>query len=301
MTNQIHPHEPVTTGPYSGLTLRSAKRFLQKQFENAGLDFAEEDARDLVLAITGLNPVDYMTRGTDYLTEVQSTRLFDAASDRLSGTPVDRILGWREFFGRRFTLSPDGLSPRADTEILLLAALEAIRTIAAPQCLDLGTGTGALAISLLCERRDAAVLATDISQAVLGLCQLNAERHNLGDRLQWLQSDWFDALEQRSRFDAILSNPPYISAEAMDALEREVSDHDPKLALYGGPDGLDAYRAIIPQARAYLKPGGWLGVEIGFDQAERVSTLFEQAGYNHIAIRKDPAGLDRCVCARSMD
>ena len=240
------------------------RRALAKRFSDAGLPFAAEDALDLVLGVSGLSRAEVVAGA-----ELPDADALEAAAlRRLQGEPVDRILGHRDFYGRRFSIS-GVLSPRGDTEVLLLAALEAVRDVDAPRLLELGTGSGALAVSILAERADARVTATDISEAALRTAAANAEAHGVDDRLTLLRSDWFAAVE--GTFHAVLSNPPYIDDAAMEALSREVAEHDPDLALRGGADGLDAYRAIVPDARAHLVPGGWLGVEIGFDQIGRAS------------------------------
>ncbi|MEL6687629.1 MAG: peptide chain release factor N(5)-glutamine methyltransferase [Pseudomonadota bacterium] len=269
------------------------KRFIAQQFESVGLPFADEDALDLVLGISGLSQTDYVLKGSDFPSPKQLERLHNATERRLAGEPVDRILGWREFYGRRFEI--DGvLSPRGDTEVLLLQTLKAIEPLNAPRLLDLGTGSGALAISLLCERNDACVVATDVSQAALRTAKRNAEALGVFDSLTLIQSDWFENVPT-ARFNAIISNPPYITSDAMKSLAPEVADHDPENALHGGSDGLDPYRQIIPHARNYLTADGWLSVEIGFDQGDAVRNLFESSGYQDIRITRDPAGHDRVV------
>lgn len=284
------------SGPYSGINARSAKRFLTRQFAEAGLPFAEDDALDLVLGLCGLSRTDYAIHGTDFIQTDQFDALRAAADRRIAGEPVDRILGWREFYGRRFAID-NVLSPRGDTEVLLLAAQAALRGIDTPRVADLGTGSGALAISLLCERGDLTAIATDRDAAALITATANANALNVSDRVEFRQSDWFADLTGEV-FDVIVSNPPYITTDAMGALEREVADHDPDGALHGGRDGLDPYRVIVPDAREHLRPGGWLGVEIGFDQGDAVRTLFEIHEYEVIRIRQDPAGMDRTVEGR---
>ncbi|MEM9599931.1 MAG: peptide chain release factor N(5)-glutamine methyltransferase [Pseudomonadota bacterium] len=286
-------HLRPRSGPYSGLTLRSAKRFLARQFADADLPFADEDALDLLLSITGLSRTDYTLKGTDFISEAAFDALQAAAQRRLSGEPVDRILGFRDFYGRRFVID-NVLSPRGDTEVLLLAALDAVRDRSAPQLLDLGTGSGALAISILCERPDARVTATDLSRDALETAARNAETHGVADRLTLIRSDWFASLPE-ARYDAILSNPPYITTQAMTSLSREVSEHDPHQALHGGTDGLDPYRSLIPGSVAFLKRGGWLGVEIGHDQRDAVMSLLCAANFARVESQTDPAGLDRLV------
>lgn len=289
-------NEHAESGLFSNLTYRSAKRLLEKQFSEAGLPFADQDALDLILGLAEFTKADYVLQGSEIVSQDFTQILQSAASRRLSGEPVDRILGWREFYGRRFFIH-DVLSPRGDTEVLLLAALEALSDIQTPSFLDLGTGSGALAISLLCERTDASALATDNSIKALTTAQKNANQLRVLDRFESLRSDWYCSLPKK-RFDAVLSNPPYIDSAAMRALETEVAEFDPADALHGGEDGLDPYRIIVPGARDYLKPNGWLGVEIGFDQRAAVTDLFKAEGFTEIRCHQDPAGLDRAVEGR---
>ncbi|MEL7232642.1 MAG: HemK/PrmC family methyltransferase, partial [Pseudomonadota bacterium] len=237
--------------PYSGLNYRSAKRFLAEQFREADLPFADEDALELVLGLSGLDHAGYIAKGTEFVATDLLSQLRNAAARRLGGEPIDRILGWRDFYGRRFTID-NVLSPRGDTEVLLLAALKAFSNYDTPRALELGTGSGALAITLLSECEDATLLATDIDPAALATATANAKTHGVTKRITLQQSDWFANIEETG-FDAILSNPPYITDAAMQALPKDVAEFDPDCALRGGNDGLDAYEIIIPDALNHLR------------------------------------------------
>ena len=286
------------SGPYSGLNARSAKRFLAQAFTEAGLPFAEEDALEIVLDATGLDRTGLMLRGTEFLSpEVFETIKINMAR-RLDGEPVDHILGWREFFGRRFVISAEVLSPRADTEALIRAALSGLKDVSNPRLLDLGTGSGAIGLTLLAERSDASLLATDLSDAALSAARGNAEALGVESRAEFAHGPWWDAVPDDTRFDAILSNPPYIDSSAMQTLEPEVANYDPALALHGGTDGLDAYRAILNGALDRLKPGGWLGLEIGYDQGAAVMTLVQAAGFTAVTLTQDLGEQDRVVSAQ---
>ena len=212
--------------------------------------------------------------------------------DRLDRRPVSRILGEREFWGRCFKVTEATLDPRPETETLVELAL------AEPfsQVLDLGTGTGCILISLLAERPDATGVGTDISDQAVLVAGDNAERHEVADRLILPLSGWFDSIG--GRFDLIVSNPPYIAGEEMSTLEPEVRDHDPRIALTDGGDGLSAYRAIAAGAPDHLTAGGRLLVEIGPTQAGAVTGLFRAAGLEDITVHPDLDGRDRVVSGR---
>jgi len=281
------------SGPYSGINARSAKRFLTEQFRQAGIALAEEDARDLIMAVTGFTLTDFVLRGTEFLTPEQFDQVKDYADRRLSGEPVDAILGWREFYGRRFTISPDVLSPRGDTEILVERGLRAIQGIAKPRILDLGTGSGAVLLTLLAENQKAMGVGVDVSEAALHIAKENAGALGVTKRAALIHSDWFEKVE--GRFDLIISNPPYITDAAMQDLEADVKDYDPDLALRGGVDGLTPYHIILPQAPHHMGPGGACWVEIGFDQGPGIEQMFKDNGFKNIQVIQDLSKHDRCV------
>jgi len=286
------------SGPYSGLNARSAKRFLAQAFTEAGLTFAEDDALEIVLAASGFDKTALMLRGAEFLTPEVFETIQTNMTRRLSGEPVDHILGWREFYGRRFQVTGDVLSPRADTETLIRGALSRLETIARPRLLDLGTGSGAIGLTLLAEIPEAVLLATDVSGAALSIAKANALALDLSDRASFAQGPWWDAVPQNAAYDMILSNPPYITDAAMKILDTEVAEYDPDISLRGGPDGMDAYLIIVAGAASGLKPGAWLGLEIGFDQARALKTLLLNGVWDNISVTKDLGGLDRAVWAQ---
>jgi release factor glutamine methyltransferase len=207
--------------------------------------------------------------------------------------PVSRITGRREFYGRDFSLSAATLDPRPDTETLISAALEELKQRPAPHILDLGTGTGAIAITLLAELPGARAVATDISPEALEIAAGNASRHGVADRLKLFQASWFDGLDVC--FDLIISNPPYVSADEIETLGPEVKDWDPRRALDGGTDGLDCYRAIATGARNHLLPSGCVVLEIGQGQGGQVSEILANYGFELRAAHRDLAGHVRCL------
>ncbi|RKQ71817.1 [protein release factor]-glutamine N5-methyltransferase [Litorimonas taeanensis] len=285
----------MSTAPNTSQTyvVQSYKRQLTERFRKAGIVAAQEEALDLLMAVTGFSLTDIALRGKDELSEVAMMSLSRLAARRLGGEPLDMILGWREFYGRKFKVTKDVLSPRGDSETLILSCLSALEGKTSPSILDLGTGSGALALTLLAERPDAQALAVDLSDAALSVAKENAKALKVVDRCELIQSDWFENVT--GQFDLIVSNPPYITNAAMEALETEVLNYDPDLALRGGEDGLEAYRKILSDYRPFLKIGGALWVEIGYDQGASISELFKQNGVVAPRVVKDLAGHDRCV------
>ena len=239
-----------------------------------------------------------MTRERDLPSADALARFEGFAARRLAGEPVMRILGEREFYGRAFRLGPATLVPRPETEALVDIGIELLAGMPAPRLLDLGTGTGCIAISLLAELPGANAVAVDLAQEAIDVAQRNAERHGVSGRIAFRRGSWFEPLKPGERFDLIVSNPPYIETAEIGRLDIEVREHDPLLALDGGPDGLAAYRSIAQSAQRFLVPGGMLVVEIGWQQAEPVSDLFAAEGLGDIEVRRDLAGHDRVVMAR---
>lgn len=267
----------------------------QQRLENAGIADAGRDATALFLHVLRQELGDGVQRHhlASHLSEPAPLAVADgferAVAARESRQPVSQIIGRRDFWNHSFRVTRDTLDPRPDTETLVEAVLEArFRRV-----LDLGTGTGAILISLLAERPEAEGVGTDISSAALKVAQQNADR--IGVRARFLLSDWFAQVE--GAFDLIVSNPPYIALSEMDALDPEVRLWEPHQALTDGGDGLAAYRAIASGARAHLTPGGRLAVEIGPGQAADVSAIFRDAGFPHVNLRRDLDGRDRVILA----
>jgi release factor glutamine methyltransferase len=212
---------------------------------------------------------------------------------RLRREPVSRILGRKGFWKILLTVTPDVLSPRPDTETLLDVVLKAKTEREAFTACDLGTGSGAILLALLAERPAAKGVGTDVSSEALAVARENAANLDLNGRATFIRTDWAAGFADAS-FDVVLSNPPYIPTGDIPGLDPEVRDHDPHLALDGGADGLDAYRALAPEIARILKPGGLYAVEIGWDQGEAVSALFTAAGLEAKVV-KDLADRDRVV------
>jgi len=223
---------------------------------------------------------------------------------RLQREPVAYIVGEKGFWSLDLKVTPDVLIPRPETEILVEAALSIIPPAASSkpfEVLDLGTGSGAIVLALARERLGHRFCAVDNSQRALAVAQENTRRYGLEAAVTFLLGNWFDAVGDRQRhFDLIVSNPPYISRPDLERLPLEVSRYEPREALDGGPDGLDAIRLIIERAAAHMSPGGWLIFEIGYDQWASVEALMAAStSYADVTVIKDHSGFDRVVRARS--
>jgi release factor glutamine methyltransferase len=272
---------PVDLSP----TISRAEALLRvrRAFEAAGVDTPALDARILLTEALGLAPADLVTRSEAALGPAGAARLDDYVSRRLVREPVARILGEREFWGLRFELAPETLVPRPDTETVVQAALAQVPgRAAAPKLLDLGTGSGCLLVALLHELPNAFGIGLDRSFAALATARLNAARNGIGRRAAFLCCDW--AAPLAGRFDLIVANPPYIASRDLAALDPEVREHDPLLALDGGSDGLAAFRAIFQGAGGLLTDRGALVVEFGPSQEAELRQVAEEA-----RLRMEPA------------
>lgn len=256
--------------------------------EFAGSYEAGREASLVITHLTGMSRVQQSVSGGDTF-EGDPAQLDAIIAARRSRQPLAQILGFAPFRDRLFRVTPDVLSPRADTERLLDAALAA----SPRRFLDLGTGPGTVALTLLAELPEAEAVASDVSEAALAVAAENAERLGVADRVTLVQSDWLTAIE--GSFDLIVSNPPYVDAETYATLQPEITRWEPEIALTPGGDGLDAYRIIAAQAPAHLRRGGALMVEIGYDQGAAVAALFAGAALSDIEVLTDLNGKSRVV------
>jgi release factor glutamine methyltransferase len=279
--------------PVDPLTPRSAALAqVRAAFREHGLDEAALDARVLTLAALSIAPTDLAKSPETPVGPLGADLLTAYARRRLSGEPVFRIIGEREFWGLPFRLSPGTLSPRPDSETLVSAALAHLPASPA-RILDLGTGSGCLLVAVLHERPKAWGVGVDRSFDAASTARFNADRNGVGERAAFIVGDWAAAL--RGRFDLVISNPPYIPSGDIAGLDPEVRHHDPLAALDGGEDGLEAYRRILAEAERLLAPGGTLCVEIGATQAAHVAALGEAAGLTAVETRHDLGGRERVV------
>lgn len=269
----------------------------RRRFEAAGLADPVTDARALICGLLDLSPTALLLDGDKPVAADLAAHVEAAIVRRLAREPVYRILGRRDFYGLDLALSEGTLEPRPDTEILVDVILPHLRTMVAsglkPKIVDLGTGTGAIALALLQECPEAEAMGIDISEDALKTAAANAERNGLSSRFTTRAGPWFERTSER--FDLIISNPPYIRSDVVVGLEPEVTNFDPMAALDGGADGLEAYRAIAADALGHLEDHGLVGLEIGFDQRDDVTQIFEEAGFSLLEERRDYGGNDRVL------
>lgn len=288
MTGTARPTDenaPVAM-PAAGEAVSAARKAIALALKRAGVADFTFEARILIEDLAG---------DGDRIDEAAAARLSDALARRLAGEPLWRILGAREFWGLTFSLSPGTLEPRPDSETLIEATLShlAARRHDRLRLLDLGTGTGCLLIATLREFPEATGLGIDLSSDAVATATGNAVSNGVGERAAFHQGNWTAGIDER--FDLILSNPPYIGRAEIAGLDKNVREHDPLLALDGGPDGLDAYRALAAALPGHLKPGGLAILEIGAGQEEAVVALMRQAGLRHLDSRRDLGGHIRAL------
>jgi release factor glutamine methyltransferase len=278
-------------------TIGSVLNEVAAALEQAGFDEARRRARRLLAAVLDLSPTEVFTRLDRTITESERASIEAILRRALAHEPLSRIVGVREFWGLEFMLSPDTLDPRPETETLVEAVLARLpERDRAYRFLDFGTGTGCLLLALLSEYPSATGLGVDRAPGAIATARDNAGRLGLGARARFTAGDWGRDIDER--FDAIVSNPPYIESNAMPGLPREVRDFDPRLALDGGADGLDAYRAIAADLPRLLTAAGIAACEIGQGQENAVAGIIIAAGLVIDAILPDLAGIPRCVVAR---
>jgi release factor glutamine methyltransferase len=288
---------------FAGQTVEAARRALVARFKSDAIDSFELDARILVGAALGLDLTGMIAAASRPVTSNESMRLEDFARRRLAGEPVARILGVKEFWGLPLKLSAATLVPRPDTEAVVELALEMLRVRPGSDSVlriaDIGTGSGAILLALLSELPGARGIGTDISVAALRTARANAADLGFADRAGFVACEYAAALSDP--FDLMVSNPPYIRSAEIQELAAEVRDHDPLQALDGGADGLDAYRALIPQAARLLVPGGALVVEAGRGQSGDIQGLMMAEGLTlERPAKADLAGIPRAVAGRKL-
>ncbi|HEX3203633.1 MAG TPA: peptide chain release factor N(5)-glutamine methyltransferase [Nitrospiraceae bacterium] len=266
---------------------------------SAGIADPGREAVWLLEAVLGMSSLTLQLNRALPLSDGEVSAAMAFFERRASREPLQYVLGTQEFCGLEFVVGPEVLIPRPETELLVQFVEEQVKNHASPRIADIGTGSGCIAVTLAHRLPSAHVYATELSHAALALAAENARRHGVSDRIVWLNGDLTEPLQSmdlEGRFAAIVSNPPYIRDADFSTLQPEVGLFEPRLALAGGPDGLDHHRRLLHDAFPYLQPGGWLIVEVGRGQTESFRHLAETRG-NHYNIRiiPDEAGIDRVI------
>jgi release factor glutamine methyltransferase len=254
---------------------------------------ARRDAETLMLYLfPGNNRAWLLSHADKKFSDDQADRYAALVERRCKGEPIQYITGEAEFYGLPFWVTPDVLIPRPETEHLVERALALAAGFRSPRILDVGTGSGAIAVALAHTLPHAQITAIDISRPALEIARKNAGRNGVSGRIWFRESDLL-ASEEGDKFEIVVSNPPYVPTVDRDSLSVEVREHEPALALFAGKDGLDVYRRLIPEAFAVLEPGGFLALEIGFGQSAAVGRLLEDAGFERIEFADDLQGIPR--------
>ena len=275
------------------MTVQELLTASQAKLRECGISDPVRDARLLLADCLELRTQNLNLLDDSCISEIKISKFWRMINERCKRKPVSKILGYRSFWGRDFEINENVLDPRGDTETLI----ELILDCNFENMLELGTGSGAIAITVLAERPEVTCVATDISQYALNTARTNSKRHGVQSRLKLLYSNWFDKVS--GSFDIIVSNPPYISSKEYAQLSAEVLKYDPKISLTLGGDGLEAYREILSQALEKLSKNGHIFLEIGYTQANAVGHLFKEAGFQQIKVHKDLGSRDRVISAKA--
>lgn len=278
------------------ITIAEAIREGAQVFHDAGLAEARREAGGLLQHVIGRDRTFVLAHPEQQLSQVQLQTFRELLKRRACGEPLQYLTAHQSFYGLDFEVARGVLIPRPETELLVELALEMIQGTGAPSICDVGTGSGCIAITLLHERKDAYAVSIDISAAAIEIAKRNALRHQVESRLTFVHANCFSSLSPAEfSFDLIVSNPPYLAETDFADLQREVRDHEPLEALAGGQDGLDVVRRLLRESGAFLKPGGHLLIEIGFNQSAAVESFLEKQEWLAKGIRPDLQGIPRVV------
>jgi len=282
-------------------TIQKLLNWITEYLTQRDVDAPRLSAELLLSSVLGLKRIELYTQYNKPVAPEQLEQLRGLVKRAGRHEPVAYLVGKTEFYSLEFDVTPDCLIPRPETELLAQRAIEFLRQRSGPQSVcDLGTGCGILAVTIARNVPDAKVVATDLSEPALAVAARNIEKHQLQDRIELRHGDLFEPLVAKlDQFDLLVSNPPYVSAAEYAALDKNVKDYEPRLALYAGADGLDVYRRISEKAEQFLKPDGLLLLEIGYTQGDAVRALLEHAGtFTDIKVEKDLNRNDRIVIGR---
>jgi release factor glutamine methyltransferase len=258
---------------------------------------AKRDAETLLLHLIQRDKAFLMAHSDERLSAEGTVRYYALVERRAVGEPIQYITGEQDFFGLAFHVDRNVLIPRPETEGLVERALQLAASFERPRLVDVGTGSGAIAVAMAAHLKDASLTAIDIAEAALTVARANAERNGVGARIRFVQGDLLAGIAETS-CEFVLSNPPYVPETDRASLAVEVRDHEPQQALFAGDDGLSIYRRLVPQAHAVLVAGGWLLMEIGYGQAKAIRALLNDAGFTTIEFAPDLQGIERVAVAR---
>lgn len=288
----------ATPGPTIAETLKEASEHLRA----ASVANDLLDAQTLLAEALGKDRTYLIVNFKERLTVDVLSKFQAMISRRAAGEPLQYITGHQEFFGLDFEVTPDVLIPRPETELIVEETIRLVQQsrIANPMIVDVGAGSGCIAVALARELGDARVIASDISLAALRVACRNATRHNLENRIDFVAADLLEAITAESFSDFILSNPPYVSEKELPTLQREVRDWEPRMALTDSDDGLSIYRRLLNDAPSRLKPGGYLICEIGYTQSETISAMVDRKVWDEARLLDDLQGIPRTIVLRKL-
>jgi release factor glutamine methyltransferase len=298
MSQQPDSERDATRGGDDDITIARALREATNVLRVASVEEPRREAATLLAATIARDRAFLIAHSDDALAPDHFKLFREHVLRRAAGEPTQYVTGQQEFYGLDFEVSPSVLIPRPETELLVETALELLRDVREPRLCDVGTGSGCVAVALLHERADARAVAVDISADALRVAARNAARHSVAGRLALVASDCFDALDASHKFDLVASNPPYVTETDLAVLQREVREHEPRAALTPGGDGLSIIRRLLEDAPRFLREGGCLVFEIGYDQHEAVRRLIDAGVWKLIDIHKDLQGIPRTVALR---
>ena len=282
------------------MQLKQALSSAIDRLEAADVGSPRMNAEVLLMFVLGVNRAYLYAHPERELTAEEEARYDEVLAQRATGMPSQYITGHQEFWGLDFVVTPAVLIPRPETEHLVETVLELARGIARPKLVDVGTGSGCVALALAHELKSAAVYAVDVSADALEIAGANAARLRLDGRVHFTQSNVLEALAGVHDFDFVVSNPPYVGFGEADKVQKSVRDFEPRVAVFAGEQGLDVIRPLIEQAHRALKPGGWLAVEIGYSMRDAVVNLLSPTMWEDVRVVPDLQGIPRVVAARKV-
>jgi release factor glutamine methyltransferase len=282
------------------MQLKQALSSAIERLEAADMGSPRMNAEVLLMFVLGVNRAYLYAHPERELTAEEEARYDEVLAQRATGMPSQYITGHQEFWGLDFVVTPAVLIPRPETEHLVETVLELARGIARPKLVDVGTGSGCVALALAHELKSAAVYAVDVSADALEIAGANAARLRLDGRVHFTQSNVLEALAGVHDFDFVVSNPPYVGFGEADKVQKSVRDFEPRVAVFAGEQGLDVIGALIEQAHRALKPGGWLAMEIGYSMRDAVVNLLSPTMWEDVRVVPDLQGIPRVVAARKV-